>query len=58
MPLHLAQIDLSHAYIGSTAQTEVQKSFSKLTTGKKLHASGDDSAAYAQSLRMESQQKR
>lgn len=58
MPLHLAQIDLSHAYIGSTAQSEVQKSFSKLTTGKKLHASGDDSAAYAQSLRMESQQKR
>ena len=58
MPLQLSQIDLSQAYQGSIANREVQKSFVKISSGKKLVNATDDTAAYAQSLRMESQQKR
>ncbi|MAH14021.1 MAG: hypothetical protein CMO33_09830 [Verrucomicrobia bacterium] len=58
MPLQLSQIDLSQAYQGSIANREVQKSFAKISSGKKLVNATDDTAAYAQSLRMESQQKR
>lgn len=58
MPLQLSQIDLSQAYQGSIANREVQKSFVKITSGKKHVNATDDSAAYAQSLRMESQHKR
>ena len=58
MPLQLNQIDLSQAYSGNIANREVEKSFSKLSTGKKLQSAGEDSAAFAQSLRMESQQRR
>ncbi len=58
MPLQLSQFDLSLAYQGSIANREVQKSFAKISSGKKLVNATDDTAAYAQSLRMESQQKR
>ena len=57
MPLQFTQLDLAHAYRGSIANREVQKSFAKLSSGQKLQAAGEDSAAFAQSLRMESQQK-
>ena len=57
MPLQISQIELSQAYSGSIATRNVEKSLNKIATGKKLHADGEDSAAYAQSLRMESQQK-
>ena len=56
MPLQISQIELSQAYSGSIATRNVEKSLNKIATGKKAHADGD-SAAYAQSLRMESQQK-
>ena len=56
MPLQLSQIDLSQAYQGSIANREVQKSFAKISSGKKLVNATDDTAAYAQSRRMESQQ--
>ena len=49
MPLQLSQIDLSQAYQGSIANREVQKSFAKISSGKKLVNATDDSAAYAQS---------
>ena len=58
MALQLTQLDLSHAYRSRVAARKVQESFAKLTSGKKLQANGDDSAAFAQSLRLESQQKR
>ena len=57
MPLQLSQVELSEAYRGSVANRNVEKSLNKIATGKKLHADGKDSAAYAQSLRIESQQK-
>ena len=57
MPLQISQVELSQAYSGSVATRSVEKSLNKIATGKKLHADGEDSAAYAQSLRMESQQK-
>ena len=57
MPLQISQVELSQAYSGSVATRNVEKSLNKIATGKKLHADGEDSAAYAQSLRMESQQK-
>ena len=57
MPLQLSQVELSQAFSGSIASRNVEKSLTKIATGKKLHADGKDSAAYAQSLRMESQQK-
>jgi len=57
MPLQISQVELSQAYSGSIASRNVEKSLNKIATGKKLHADGEDSAAYAQSLRMESQQK-
>jgi flagellin len=57
MPLQISQVELSQAYSGSIATRNVEKSLNKIATGKKLHADGKDSAAYAQSLRMESQQK-
>ena len=57
MPLQISQVELSQAYSGSIATRNVEKSLNKIATGKKLHADGEDSAAYAQSLRMESQQK-
>ena len=58
MPLQLSQVELSQAYQGSIANRAVEKSFAKISTGKKLLDASEDSAAYAQSLRMESQQKR
>jgi flagellin len=57
MPLQISQVKLSQAYSGSIATRNVEKSLNKIATGKKLQANGKDSAAYAQSLRMESQQK-
>ena len=57
MPLQISQVELSQAYSGSIATRNVEKSLNKIATGKKLHPDGEDSAAYAQSLRMESQQK-
>jgi len=57
MPLQISQVELSQAYSGGIATRNVEKSLNKIATGKKLHADGEDSAAYAQSLRMESQQK-
>ena len=58
MSLQLSQVELSQAYQGSIANRAVEKSLAKISTGKKLLDSSEDSAAYAQSLRMESQQKR
>ena len=58
MPLQLSQVELSQAYQGSIANRAVEKSLAKISTGKKLLDASEDSAAYAQSLRMESQQKR
>ena len=48
MPLQFTQLDLAHAYRGSIANREVQKSFAKLSSGQKLQAAGEDSAAFAQ----------
>jgi flagellin-like hook-associated protein FlgL len=57
MPLQISQVELSQAYSGKIATRNVEKSLNKIATGKKLHSDGKDSAAYAQSIRMESQQK-
>ena len=57
MPLQISQVELSQAYSGKIATRNVEKSLNKIATGKKLHSNGKDSAAYAQSIRMESQQK-
>jgi flagellin len=57
MPLQISQVELSQAYSGKIATRNVEKSLNKIATGKKLHSDGKDTAAYAQSIRMESQQK-
>ena len=58
MSLQLSQVELSQAYQGSIANRAVEKSLAKISTRQKLLDASEDSADYAQSQRMESQQKR